>query len=62
MQPEWYIYQLFLLQFKAAKASIIPDSVPKVLEKTEVVPIHYNEMQETIVLLPKNKEIRLQSI
>jgi hypothetical protein len=29
-----------------------PASVPKVLEKTEVVPIHYNELQETKVVLP----------
>ncbi len=35
------------------KASMIPDSVPKALEKTEVVPIHYNELQETKVVLPK---------
>lgn len=34
-------------------ASMIFDSVPKVLEKTAVVPIHYNELQETKVVLPK---------
>ena len=44
------------------KASMIPDSVPKVLEKTEVVPIHYNELQETKVVLPKKQTILLQSI
>ena len=34
---------------------MIPDFVPKVLEKTEVVPIHYNELQETKVVLSKKQ-------
>ena len=37
------------------KASMIPASVPKVVEKTEIVPIHYNELQETKVVLPKTQ-------
>ncbi|GLC78496.1 IS66 family insertion sequence element accessory protein TnpA [Lacrimispora brassicae] len=37
------------------KASMIPASVPKVVEKTEIVPIHYNELQETKVVLPKKQ-------
>ncbi len=37
------------------KASMIPASVPKVLEKTEIVPIHYNEQRETKVVLPKKQ-------
>ena len=41
------------------KASMIPDSVPKVLEKTEVVPIHYNELQETKAVLPKKQTDRI---
>lgn len=36
------------------RASEVPVSVPKVVEKQEVVPIHYNELQETKVALPKN--------
>ena len=35
------------------KASAVPTSVPKVVGKPEVVPIHYNELQETKVVLPK---------
>lgn len=34
---------------------MIPASVPKVLEKTEIIPIHYNELQETKVVLPKKQ-------
>ena len=34
---------------------MIPASVPKVVEKTEIIPIHYNELQETKVVLPKNQ-------
>ena len=34
---------------------MIPDSVPRVLDKTEVLPIHYNELQETKVVLPKKQ-------
>ena len=30
-------------------------SVPKIVEKTEIVPIHYSELQETKVLLPKKQ-------
>lgn len=35
------------------KASAVPASVTKVVEKQEVVPVHYNELQETKVVLPK---------
>jgi len=28
------------------KASVIPATIPKVIDKQEVVPIHYNELQE----------------
>ena len=35
------------------KASAVPASVAKVVEKQEVVPVHYNELQETKVVLPK---------
>lgn len=44
------------------KASMIPASVPKVVEKTEIIPIHYNKLQETKVGLLKSKRIRLQSV
>lgn len=37
------------------KASAIPASVPKVVAKPEIVPIHYNELQETNVVLPKKQ-------
>ncbi len=36
------------------KASAVPASVPKVVEKQEVVPVHYNELSETKVLNPNN--------
>lgn len=36
------------------KASAVPASVPKVVEKQEVVPVHYNELPETKVVNPKN--------
>ena len=35
------------------KASAVPAPVAKVVEKQEVVPVHYNELQETKVVLPK---------
>lgn len=37
------------------KASEVPLSVSKVVEKQEVVPIHYNELQETKAVLPKKQ-------
>lgn len=37
------------------KASVVPASVPKVVEKPEIVPIHYKKLQETNVVLPKNQ-------
>ena len=37
------------------KASVIPASVPRVLDKPEIVPIHYNELQDTKVGLPKKQ-------
>ena len=36
------------------KASAVPAKVPKVVEKQEVVPVHYNELSETKVLNPNN--------
>lgn len=36
------------------KASAVPASVPKVVEKQEVVPVHYNELSETKVVNPNN--------
>ncbi|PWJ51569.1 IS66 family insertion sequence element accessory protein TnpA [Faecalicatena contorta] len=36
------------------KASAVPASVPRVVEKQEVVPVHYNELSETKVVSPKN--------
>ena len=36
------------------KASVVPASVPKVVEKQEVVPVHYNELSETKVLNPNH--------
>lgn len=36
------------------KTSAVPASVPKVVEKQEVVPVHYNELPETKVLNPNN--------
>lgn len=35
------------------KASAVLASVPKVVEKRDVVPIHYKELRETKVALPK---------
>ena len=35
------------------KASAVPASVPKVVEKQEVVPVHYNELPESKVVSPK---------
>lgn len=37
-----------------SNATVVP-SVPKVVEKQEVVPIHYNQLQETKVVLPKKQ-------
>lgn len=37
------------------KASMIPASVPKVVEKTEIISIRYNERQETKEVLPKKQ-------
>lgn len=34
------------------KASVIPTSIPKVVDKPEVVPIHYNELQEAKTIHP----------
>ncbi|WP_024345824.1 IS66 family insertion sequence element accessory protein TnpA [Lacrimispora indolis] len=34
------------------KASAVPASVPKIVEKQEVVPVHYNELSETKVANP----------
>lgn len=36
------------------KASAVPASVPKVVEKQEVVPVHYNELSETKVVNPND--------
>ncbi|WP_367566875.1 hypothetical protein [Lacrimispora sp.] len=54
VSSEWRIYQLFLLQHQRLrmKASAVPISVPKVVEKQEVVPVHYNELSETKVVNP----------
>ena len=38
------------------KASDVPVPVSKVAAKQEVVPIHYNELPETKVVSPKNKQ------
>lgn len=38
------------------KASSIPTSVPKVVEKPEIVPIHYNELQDQKVINTKHPE------
>ena len=32
---------------------VLAKNIPKVVERPEVVPIHYNELQETKVVLPK---------
>ena len=37
------------------KASSVPASIPKVVEKQEVVPVHYNELPETKVVSPKKE-------
>lgn len=37
------------------RSSLVPTSVPKVMEKPEVVPIHYNELKETKVVLPEKQ-------
>lgn len=37
------------------KASMIPASIPNVVDKPEVVPIHYNELQDTKVGLLKKQ-------
>jgi len=37
------------------KASMIPASVPNVVEKAEIVPIYYNELQDTKAALPKKQ-------
>lgn len=36
------------------KASAVPAPISKVVEKQEIVPVHYNELHETKVTSPKN--------
>lgn len=36
------------------KESAVPASVPKVVAKQEVVPVHYNELSETKIVTPNN--------
>ena len=49
--PALFYYNIKRLR---RKASAVPASVPKVVEKQEVVPVHYNELSETKVLNPNN--------
>lgn len=37
------------------KASAVPASIPTVVVEPEIVPIHYNELQETKVVSPKKQ-------
>ena len=45
-----FYYNIKRLRIKASEVSA---SVPQAIEKQEVVPVHYNELQETKVVLPK---------
>jgi hypothetical protein len=53
---EWYFYQLIFYNIKRLrrKASAVPATVPKVVKKQDVVPVHYNELSETKVLNPNH--------
>ena len=44
------------------KASVVPASVPKVVEKQEVVPVHYNELSEKKYLIRIIHRILSQSV
>ena len=45
-----FYYNIKRLRIKASEVSA---SVPQAIEKQEVVPVRYNELQETKVVLPK---------
>lgn len=46
-----FYYNVRRLRSKAC----VPDPVAKVIEKQEVIPIHYNELQETKIGTPKKQ-------